>query len=231
MPPRNDAPWSPREGRPDRQAAFRPLRRVLIVCEDEKSSKLYFDQFPIDRRRIDIRTVGTGRNTDSLVEYAAELKRAAIRRRDPYNEVFSVFDRDSFPAQNFNRALQISRNENIRPIWANEAFELWYLLHFDFVNTAIPRAQYAEMFQRRVGLEYQKNDASIYQRLREHQPTAIRNAARLKKHWIETRQRGCDPERCNPSTNLQDLVEFLNQLVELGTADEGAISDEDQGGD
>jgi hypothetical protein len=218
MPPRNDAPWSPREGRPGRQTAFRPLRRVLVVCEDEKSSKLYLDNFPIDRRRIDIRTIGTGRNTDSLVEHAIELRQAAVRRHEPYNEVFSVFDRDSFPAHNFNRANQIARNANIRPIWANEAFELWYLLHFDFINTAISRAQYAEFLERRLGVKYEKNDTSIYARLRVHQATAIRNAARLKRHWVEMRRGGCDPECCNPSTNIQDLVEFLNQLAELGAA-------------
>jgi hypothetical protein len=51
----------PRQDRPARRDAYRPLRRVLIVCEDEKSSKYYFDSFPVDRRRIDIRTVGAGR--------------------------------------------------------------------------------------------------------------------------------------------------------------------------
>ncbi len=217
MPPGSEAPWSPRQDRPTRRAAFRPLRRVLIVCEDEKSSKFYFDAFPVDRSRIDIRTVGTGRNTDSLVEHAIELKRDASQRRDPYNEVFCVFDRDSFPAQNFNRAFQLARNSGIRSIWANEAFELWYLLHFDFINTPIPRGQYREMLERRLTVKYQKNDSTIYGQLLGFQSAAMKNASRLRKQWIEIRRGGCDPESCNPSTNVQDLVEFLNQLVELGT--------------
>jgi hypothetical protein len=62
--------------------SFRPRRRVLIACEDEKSSRIYFESFPIDSRRIDIRTVGTGRNTDSLVEHAIALKREAGSRQD-----------------------------------------------------------------------------------------------------------------------------------------------------
>lgn len=220
MAPRSNPPWAPRENRLSRRPAFRPLRRVLIVCEDEKSSRLYFDQFPIDRKRIDIRTVGSGRNTDSLVEHAIDLKRDAIRRREPYNEVFSVFDRDSFPAQNFNRAIQLARNSGVRAIWVNEAFELWYLLHFDFINTTIPRGKYAEMLEQRLGIRYEKNDPSIYGRLQGIQSVAMRNATRLKKHWIEIRRGGCDPESCNPSTNINDLVDFLNQLVELGTIED-----------
>lgn len=220
MPPRNESPWLPRQDQPTRRAAFRPLRRVLIVCEDEKSSKLYLDSFPVDRRRIEILTVGTGRNTDSLVEHAIGLKRNAAARQDPYNDVFCVFDRDSFPAQNFNRAFQLALNASIRAIWANEAFELWYLLHFDFINTAIPRAEYGERLERRLLIGYQKNDPTIYDRLRDFQSVATRNAVRLRKHWIEVRRRGCNPESCNPSTNIQDLVEFLNQLAELGETED-----------
>ncbi len=157
------------------------------------------------------------------MEHAVELKRSAIRKREPYNEVFAVFDRDSFPAQNFNRAFQLARNAGVQPIWANEAFELWYLLHFDFINTAITRTKYADMLQQRLQMEYEKNDATIYDLLLVKQPVALRNAARLKKHWIEMRQGGCDPESCNPSTNINELIEFLNQLIELGATEETVL--------
>jgi hypothetical protein len=163
--------------------------------------------------------VGTGRNTDSLIEHAIALKRDAVSRQEPYNDIFCVFDRDSFPAHNFNRAFQIALNSSIRPIWANEAFELWYLLHFDFVNSIVPRAQYSDLLDRRLATRYLKSDPSIYDQLVNNQPTAIRNAVRLRKLWIEMRRGGCDPECCNPSTNVQDLVEFLNQLIELGTTE------------
>jgi hypothetical protein len=209
----------PRQDRPARRDAYRPLRRVLIVCEDEKSSKYYFDSFPVDRRRIDIRTVGAGRNTDSLVEHAIALKREAGLRQELYNDIFCVFDRDSFPAHNFNRAFQLALNAGIRAIWANEAFELWYLLHFDFINSMIPRAQFCDLLDRKLATRYLKSDQKIYERLLENQPIAIRNAIRLRKLWIEMRRGGCDPESCNPSTNVQDLVEFLNQLMELGTTE------------
>ena len=52
-------------------------RRVLIVCEDSKSSSFYFRAFNIDRERAEILTVGTGMNTDRLVNenHSAEVHR------------------------------------------------------------------------------------------------------------------------------------------------------------
>src|ERR1019366_10589612 len=38
----------------------RERRRVLIVCEDTKSSRLYFRAFNIDPERAEVLTVGTG---------------------------------------------------------------------------------------------------------------------------------------------------------------------------
>ncbi len=206
----------------DRHGPSRERRRVLILCEDEKSSRLYLKAFPYDPRRVEVRTEGTGHNTDSLVELAMRLKRDADRAGRPYNRVYCVFDRDSFPAQNFNRAFQLARNNAIYPIWVNEAFELWYLLHFDYINTGIGRAQYKGMLDQpnRLNGSYQKNDDTIYARLKEHQPKAFKFARKLAKHWID--QGGCNPEVCNPSTNVDDLVAFLNQLAELGVTDDPA---------
>lgn len=46
------------------------VRRILILCEDTKSSRDYFASFPHDKNQVEIECVGTGMNTDSLMEYA-----------------------------------------------------------------------------------------------------------------------------------------------------------------
>ena len=48
-------------------AQTRPLRRILILCEDTKSSRDYLAAFPHDRELVEIEFIGTGRNTDSLM--------------------------------------------------------------------------------------------------------------------------------------------------------------------
>jgi hypothetical protein len=186
----------------------------LIVCEDSKSSRLYFGSFKVDAERAEIVTVGAGMNTDTLVEEASRLKESASSRQEPYNEVWCVLDRDSFPLRNFARAFELARGANIRMAWANEAFELWYLLHFNYHDTGLGRADYKARLDRLLCKRYDKADGDIYSQLSTRQETAIRHARRLEKHWRQLGERF--PERQNPSTSIHRLVEFLNDLSELG---------------
>jgi hypothetical protein len=189
-------------------------RRVLIVCEDSKSSCLYFRAFNIDKERAQVLTVGTGMNTDSLVEEAMRLKNVAAANARPYNEVWCVLDRDDFPLRNYARTFELARNSKIRIAWANEAFELWYLLHFNYHDTGISRAEYKAKLDPCLPEPYDKVDAKMYAKVLACQEVAIRNARRLERHWREMGEKF--PERQNPSTSVHKLVEFLNELRELG---------------
>jgi hypothetical protein len=117
--------------------ATRERRRVLIVCEDSKSSCYYFKSFPVDEQRIEIDVVGTGMNTDSLVQEAVKKIDQAAKNRQRYSDVWCVFDHDNFPLANYARAFQLAKNNNIKVAWANEAFELWYLLHYSYLDAGI----------------------------------------------------------------------------------------------
>ncbi|HEY3857115.1 MAG TPA: RloB family protein [Verrucomicrobiae bacterium] len=205
-------PWDQKPGG-RRLAETQERRRVLIVCEDSKSSRFYFESFPIDANRAEVRAVGTGMNTDSLVEEALRLKIEAVKNCNPYNEVWCVMDRDSFPLENYSRAFELARGRGIKVAWANEAFEFWYLLHFNYHDTGINRNDYKTKLK--PYLEYEKNDKSIYRKVVPLQAGALRNAKRLERHWNDLEKRF--PERENPSTNVHKLVEFLNELVELGS--------------
>jgi hypothetical protein len=198
-----------------RPAGVQKRRRVLIVCEDSKSARYYFEGFRVDPQRAEVRTVGAGMNTDSLVEKARDLKNQAVREGEPCNEVWCVFDRDSFPLQNYARAFQLARDSGIKVAWANEAFEIWYLLHFNYHDTGISRHDYQAKLKPH--LDYDKADKTVYQQVKPHQETALRNARRLKRHWNEMGEKF--PERQNPSTSVHKLVEFLNDLAELGGVD------------
>jgi hypothetical protein len=205
-----DKPWQ--RGSGGRRRDTQPRRRVLIVCEDEKSARFYFESFPIDRTRAEVIAVGTGMNTDSLVEHAIGLVNRAERDGVPYGDVWCVFDRDSFPESNFARAFELARAHRMHVAWSNEAFELWYLLHFNYHDTAIPRHECAKKLA--PYFRYDKADGSVYDRLKDRQPVALRNAQRLERHWAEMEE--SRPERNNPSTRVHKLVEFLNELADLG---------------
>ena len=77
----SDRPKAWERGRANgRITAVRNRRRVLILCEDAKSARLYFEGFQMDRRRVEVLAIGTGMNTDSLVEEAIHRKQEAVRR-------------------------------------------------------------------------------------------------------------------------------------------------------
>lgn len=208
-------PWEQKPpGR--RPAETRERRRVLIVCEDTKSGCDYFKAFPIDPKRAEVFPVGTGMNTDSLVEEAMKLKTKADGARQSYNEVWCAFDRDDFPLANYQRAFELARVNGIKVAWANEAFELWYLLHFNYHDTGISRNDYKAKLKK-AGLEYDKADKTIYAKLKSIQDTAMKFARKLERYWNDMGEKF--PERQNPSTSVHKLVEFLNELADLGSVD------------
>ena len=126
--------------------------RYLIICEGGKTEPNYFEGIKkrINSRylgyvnvieRIEIDIDGTGRNTQDLVRYA-------IKRRSqseiPYDHTWVIFDKDDFTDEQFNNAIIQANDNGINAGWSNEAIELWFLLHFEFMNTAIGREQYIE---------------------------------------------------------------------------------------
>lgn len=191
------------------------VRRAVIFCEDSKSAADYFRSFPIESARFEVRVEGTGRNTESLVKLAIQEKRKAETQKTPFYAVWCVFDRDNFPQDQYNRAFDLAESADIQIAWANEAFELWYLLHFDYIDSALSRTQYSQKLKRN-GIKYDKTDQSIYDQLQPHQGTALQNAKRLEREWQE--QRNKFPHRENPSTSVHKLVEYLNHLANLGAA-------------
>lgn len=185
-----------------RQVATRDeLPQFLIVCEGKKTEPNYFESLAAELRvSVNIRIEGLGDNTDSLVERAIALK-----DEDDYLQAWCVFDRDSFPPDRFHRAIQLAESKNVHVAYSNEAFELWYILHFEYLQAGLPRDDYGEKLTKHLGGRYRKNSCAIYSQLRSRQPTALRNAARLLSTYDPP-----NPERDNPSTSVHLLVQELN---------------------
>ena len=196
----------------------------LIICEGEKTEPNYFQGLKEDLPKgvliyyqIDIE--GTGRNTESLVDEALRLKKLYEKESNrPIDRLWVLFDRDSFSANDFNNAVQRCKNSQpeIGCAWSNEAFELWYLLHFHYYNHGMSRKAYQDSIEEnlkpRVGNDYRykKNSTEMYTLLKEHGSLddAIRNGKRLVENF-ENRQ---DYANHNPCTMVWQLVEELIEL-------------------
>ncbi len=194
-----------------------PPDLILIVTEGEKTEPNYFNRFRVFPKEI-YEVKGVGRNTVSLVEKAKETaekrkEEIAVKQKRRVKhikmEVWCVFDRDSFTAYQFNRAIEIAENQGFKVAFSNEAFELWYLLHYNYYNTGITRDQYKTKLTGCLRKEYKKNSEEMYDVLRMKQKDAIRNAKKLEEY-----QSGISsPAKKNPCTTVYKLVEYLKRFT------------------
>ena len=113
-----------------------PLPTILIVCDGQNTEPSYFNQFRLASARVI--AVGEGNNTTSTVQQAIQLS-----RQQQYDQVWCVFDRDSFPANNFNNAIARAEAHGLQVAYSNQAFEYWLLLHFEnHDGHPMPRTDY-----------------------------------------------------------------------------------------
>lgn len=216
-----------------RKIEFKSKRKFyLIVCEGEKTEPNYFESLKLSLPKgvLELTSIdidGTGRNTMSIIQEAVKLRK---RYEDKYlrsiDRVWAVFDRDSFPASNFNNA--INKGENSKPkvncAWTNEAFELWYLLHFNYYNTAIPREHYQKLIEKeinnvsgRTDFRYEKNSTTMFELLNKYgcQERAIQNSEKLEALYFDRSYADH-----NPCTKVHILIKELIELTEKYAAQE-----------
>ena len=184
----------------------RPKDTFLIVCEGKETEPNYFKAFRLSSATVWV--YGVGFNTDSLVEEVIKEKKKASSFGIKFNQVWCVLDKDSFPSQNLNRALQLAKNNNIFIAYSNQSFELWYLLHFEFFHAGLPRATYISKLNAYLGGKYKKNSKEMYQMLLDKQPRGIENAERLLSIYNPP-----NPDQDDPSTNVHKLVIELNKFL------------------
>ncbi|MDM8560710.1 RloB family protein [Candidatus Parabeggiatoa sp. HSG14] len=221
--------------RKQREKAMKQLAvgRILIVCEGTKTEPNYFKWWQEQLENIgkkavnklqkivgsidvnnlgdEIEIKGEGSNTKSVVKEALRVKNLAKHGKIEYTQIWCVFDCDSFPKEHYNTAIEQARTNDMEVAYSNEAFELWYLLHFDYINTGISREKYEKMLTKCLGEKYEKNDPEMYEKLLKHpeadQQQAIENAKKLLNKHAK------DYAAHNPSTTVFKLVESLNDFV------------------
>lgn len=181
----------------------------LIVCEGEKTEPLYFEAFKNDLPKgilenATIEIEGEGKNTLSLVESVVKIRERRERESGrSYDQTWAVFDRDSFLPEQFNNAIFKAKaaTPEIYCAWSNEAFELWYLLHFEFYQDAASRHDYQARLEKAISqrmgaaFKYAKNDPGMYHLLKQlgNQGQAIKWAESLEQWHHDENYAGHNP--------------------------------------
>lgn len=215
-----------------RRIASRPLRRYyLVVTEDEKSSVFYLESLAARLSPGVVQTApwldvrGTGFNTRTLVAAVPDITKRAVaelRRKTgsgiiSFDEVWVLFDKDSFSASDFDNAICSATAHKYNVAWSNECFELWYLLHFKDVSAPLDRKRIYEELSRFFGIRhYEEMKGDAGKRIHETMASspAIRLAiARAQRLEEEAAASGQPCSQRNPCTLVHKLVEPLLQFL------------------
>ncbi len=193
-----------------------PRKRLLIVCEGRETEPNYFNSLykNLNRGHLYIQVRGEGRVTLSLVQRAIELR----NEDGEYNEVWCVFDRDfkseNNNQQNFNAAITLALREKIRLAISNDAFELWYLLHYEYYTSETHRDNLSQKLEERLGKKYKKNLDLYEQYLKQRQQTAIRNAENLWKDISSDTTKAIYFDKQHPEQFLEITDKLIHKLTQ-----------------
>lgn len=188
-------------------------RSFLIICEGANTEPNYFKSFP--QTTATVTSYGIGASKTALVRHAMEAQKQA----DKSEEIWVVFDMDakadqlSQQKEDYNRAIELATKHGIKAAVSNDAFELWFVLHFQEVTAAMHRNQYYQILSEKLEINYEKAGKAasfsrkLYERLHEHPdaslPDALRRAKRLHEAHIAE---GLAPADQNPCTTVYALV-------------------------
>jgi hypothetical protein len=192
-----------------RRPPFRePKRRVLVVCEGEKTEPRYLRHLVHHLRnpRVHVEPIGPAGVPKSVVERAIAERDAAAeeakRQRDDnlrWDEVWAVFDIDDHP--NVAAARQLALQHGISLAVSNPCFELWAVLHFQDQGAHIERGKLRAVLQKHLkGYDKELDFARLH--------PGYADAVRRAKALDVAATRAGRPGR-NPTTGVAALTEAI----------------------
>lgn len=203
--------YNPRQERSlKRRTGYRtPKQSFLIICEGVNTEPDYFNAFRLTSASV--KAVGKGLNTIKLVHEALIIRGEERRKGHLFDQYWVVFDKDDFPNQDFNEAIRLAEANDFRVAYSNQAFEYWFLLHFNMYRGYIHRNNYAQMLSQLMKTKYSKKDnftIKIYGMLLPYQQEAIARAKKIYADFGNT-----SPSQAESSTTVFKLVEELNRFL------------------
>jgi hypothetical protein len=204
--------------RRDRRKMIQPEYH-LIVTEGTETEPPYFNAMGavINKNypdRINVKVEGEGDNTLNLYLKAKSL---AKQSANGYRHVWVVYDTDDFPAAHIDETARLceagSNDETTyHAIWSNQCVELWFLLHFSFMQSDLHRNEYwpklTDILKSLGEGEYHKNRDDMYRILYPYMGAAIANAQKLERI-----NKGKMPSKSAPGTMIHSLVKKLKPYL------------------
>jgi hypothetical protein len=189
-------------------------KRILIICEDKKSSKLYFEAFKKDEKlKRDLASVSIevvqpkDHSPVGLVTEAKQKKLRAKRDRNPYNEIWIVLDKDHHA--NIGKAFNMAYANKFKIALSVICFEYWVLLHFEKTCKPFTKCDAIISYIRKHHFSgYLKSD-NVYVDLKDKVNGAIKNGKWVVRQNKNDIERGHKLYELAAYTDVYILVERL----------------------
>ena len=202
--------------------------RYYIFCEGRCTEPLYFEGFkqyieenPIYRDMVLIEIEPCKAETMRVIGMAERYVRD---NRIEKGQIWCVYDKDSFPSEDFNMVERRANWLNLHnpelqyhTAWSNECIEFWFILHFAYYISNNHRTKYIsflnDKFQEIGKGKYEKNMKNIFDILVENGNPKL--AIKYAKKIIENGE-GKTPSEIAPGTKVYELVEELAKYLPEG---------------
>lgn len=198
---------------------FTEKKSFLIICEGENTEPLYFKCFPVSTNTVIIE--GGCHTKTKLVDYALE-----ISKKEKYSgrEIWCVFDFDVKPdeaetqPEDFNNAIIKAESSGMKVAWSNDAFELWFVLHYQKLDVHLTRHELFPILKKKWGIDSFSKHAKTKRFCEEHYERHGGNESEIQKFAIARSKelhskyigRSDFANHC-PCTTVYLLVEELNK--------------------
>ena len=146
-----------------------------------------------------------------LNEFGHDVMVVDKKKKRVYDQCWVVFDKDDFLANDFNQAIMLAEKNDFHVAYSNQAFEYWFLLHYNLYTGPLHRNQYEKMLSKLTGIPYVKTEGFgtvMYNLLLKRQPLAIKNAEIVLAEISHG-----NPAEEESSTTVHRLVKELNKYL------------------
>nr|WP_309760188.1 RloB family protein [Flavobacterium sp.] len=213
---KSEKPWLKKAKASVYEIETREVKKtILIICEGQ-TEKLYFESFPVltlTVEAIDLK----GESKLKLIESTIEIVKNSIKI---YDEVWCVFDMDFKRGEkefaDFDNAITKGKKCGYKIAYSNDAFELWFYLHYQYNDNKNHRSFYYSFLSKEWNINYEKDGKkynfckSVYDKLnnddKASQEKAIERAETIYQAQVDKKY-----HEQNPITLVSELVKFLNQ--------------------
>ncbi len=191
--------------------AIKRGKRFLILCEGQ-TERLYFKSFHDKGVSVEPRDPNGDRK---------QLFTDAINLDDgSYDQVWVVFDLDYLPAKGkaqlveFDATIVRARSAGIRVAYSVDAFELWFCLHYAYVNSRQERSYYYQQLSKYWLINYEREGKKakfclgIRELLKNDDSASEEEAIKRAKKLFAAKSEE-PPHQQNPVTTVFKLVEEL----------------------